>query len=71
MGQVHHGCTATTHAVRAAIQRSQASLAQLSRELGINSKTVANWCKRATVVSVGIPPGMSRAGAGACTTPSV
>jgi hypothetical protein len=29
--------------------RSQASLAQLSRELGINPKTVAKWRKRATV----------------------
>lgn len=36
----------TTHAVRAAIQRSQASLSALSREFGINPKTVA---KRATV----------------------
>jgi len=39
----------TTHAVRAAIQRSQASLSTLSRELGINPKTVAKWRKRATV----------------------
>ncbi len=39
----------TTHAVRAAIQRSQASLARLSRELGINLRTVAKWRKRATV----------------------
>jgi len=49
MGQVRHGCGTTTHAVRAAIQRSQASLAQLSQELGINSKPVAKWWKRATV----------------------
>jgi transposase-like protein len=49
MGQVRHGCATTTHAVRAAIQRSQASLAQLSRELGINPKTVAMWRKRASV----------------------
>ena len=51
MGQVRHGSatTTTTYAVRAAIQRSQASLAQLSRELGINPKTVAKWRKRATV----------------------
>lgn len=49
MGQVRHGCATTTHAVRAAIQRSQASLAQLSRELGINRKAVAKWRKRATV----------------------
>ena len=49
MGQVRHGSATTTHAVRAAIQRSQASLAVLSREFGINPKTVAKWRKRATV----------------------
>lgn len=49
MGQVRHGSATTTHAVRAAIPRSQASLAVLSRELGINPKTVTKWRKRATV----------------------
>ena len=49
MGQVRHGSATTTHAVRAAIQRSQASLATLSRELGINPKTVAKWRKRQTL----------------------
>jgi len=49
MGQVRHGCATTTHAVRAAIQRSQASTAELSRELGINPKTVAKWRKRQSV----------------------
>jgi len=49
MGQVRHGCATTTHAVRAAIQRSQASTAALSRELGINPKTVAKSRKRETV----------------------
>lgn len=39
----------TTHAVRATIQRSQASLATLGREPGINPKKVAKWRKRATV----------------------
>ena len=48
MGQVRHGSASTTHAVRAAIQRSQASLAQLSKELGINPRTVAKWHERAT-----------------------
>lgn len=46
MGQVLHGCAATTHTVRAAIQRSQASIAELSRTYGLNSKTVAKWKKR-------------------------
>ena len=49
MGQVRHGCATTTHAVRAAIQRSQATNAALSRELGINVKTVAKWRKRETL----------------------
>ena len=49
MGQVRHGSATTTHAIRAAIQRSQALLAQLSQELGINPKTVAKWRKRVTV----------------------
>ena len=50
---VCHACPelveGTTHAVRAAIQRSQASLATLSRALGINPKTMAKWRKRVTV----------------------
>ena len=49
MGQVLHGSATTTQAVRAAIQRSQASIAELSRELGINPKTVSKWRKRQTV----------------------
>src|SRR6056297_4245211 len=49
LGQVRHACPTTTHAIRAAIQRSQASTAELSRELGINPKTVAKWRKRETV----------------------
>ena len=49
MGQFRHGSTTTTHAVRAAIQRSQASLAALSKEFEINPKTVAKWRKQATV----------------------
>ena len=49
MGQVRHGSATTTFAVRASIQRSQASLSQLSKELGINPKTVAKWRKRATI----------------------
>jgi len=49
MGQIRHGSASTTHAIRAHIQRSQASIAELSRELGINPKTVAKWRKRTTV----------------------
>lgn len=49
MGQVRHGSATTTYAVRAAILRSQASFAQLSRELGVHPNTIAKWRKRATV----------------------
>ena len=60
MGQVRHGSATTTHAVRAAIQRSQASLAQLSRELGINPKTVAKWRKRVTIGDMKTGPSAPR-----------
>jgi transposase-like protein len=49
MGQIRHGCATTTHAVRAAIQRSEASLATLSKEFGVNPKTIAKWRKRQSV----------------------
>ena len=49
MGQIRHGSATTTHAVRAAIQRSQASASELSMTYGINPKTVLKWRKRATV----------------------
>jgi len=64
MGQVRHGSATTTHAVRAAIQRSQASLATLSRELGINPKTVAKWRKRATVEDLKTGPKAPHFGGG-------
>jgi len=46
VGQVLHGSATTTHAVRAAIQRSKASLQVLSERYGINPKTVAKWRRR-------------------------
>ena len=49
MGQILHGSATTTHVVRTAIQRSQASAAELSRTYGINPKTVLKWRKRASV----------------------
>ena len=56
MGQILHGSATTTHAIRALIQRSQASNAALSRELGINVKTVAKWRKRNRVDDVRMGP---------------
>lgn len=49
MGQVRHESATTIHALRAAIQRSKASLTQVSNELGIKPKTVARWRRRQTV----------------------
>ena len=46
MGQVLHGSAKTTHAIRAAIQRSQASIKELSERYGLNPKTVMKWKKR-------------------------
>ena len=40
MGQVLHGSAKTTHAIRAAIQRSQASIKELSERYDLNPKTV-------------------------------
>jgi transposase InsO family protein len=56
MGQILHGSAKTTHAVRALIQRSKASNAALSRELGINVKTVAKWRKRDHVADTQMGP---------------
>ncbi|MDF1719565.1 MAG: IS481 family transposase [Minwuia sp.] len=49
MGQIRHGSATTTHAVRAAIQRSTASAKELSAAYGINPKTVLKWRKRVSV----------------------
>jgi transposase InsO family protein len=49
VGQVLHGSATTTHAIRAAIQRSKASLEALSKRYGINPKTVAKWRRRANI----------------------
>ena len=56
MGQVLHGSATTTHAIRAHIQRSTASNAALSRELGLNVKTVAKWRKRDSVEDAAMGP---------------
>lgn len=63
MGQVRHGSATTSHAIRAAIQRSQASAAELSRTYGINPKTVLKWCKRATVDDLKTGPRAPRSSA--------
>ena len=49
IGQVLHGSATTTHAVRAAIQRSKPPLKDLAACYGLNRKTVVKWRKRAFV----------------------
>jgi transposase-like protein len=49
MGQILHGSATTTHAVRAAIQRSQATIKELAAQYGLNPKTVAKWKRRAFI----------------------
>jgi len=47
MGQILHGSGKTTHAVRAAIQRSKTSIKELAGRYDLNPKTVMKWRKRA------------------------
>src|ERR1700750_2496526 len=56
MGQILHGSATTTHAVRAAIQRSKAPLKDLAAQYGLNHKTVAKWRKRAFVHDAAMGP---------------
>lgn len=49
MGQILHGSATTTHAVRAAIQRSKASVSELAELYHLNEKTVRKWRKRLSV----------------------
>lgn len=56
MGQVLHGCATTTHAVRAAIQRSKASIQELAERYGLNRKTVRKWRGRDTVQDAPMGP---------------
>ncbi len=56
MGQVLHGSATTTHAVRAAIQRSKATIAELSAKYSMNPKTVMKWRNRASVEDLAMGP---------------
>src|SRR3546814_14255812 len=60
MGQVLHGSATTTHAVRAAIQRSKASIQELSQHYGINPKTVQKWRQRNSVEDAPMGPKQRR-----------
>ncbi len=56
MGQILYGSATTTHAVRAELQRSQASAAQLARRFEINEKTVRKWRARPAVEDAPMGP---------------
>ena len=56
MGQVLHSSATTTHAVRAAIQRSKATIAELSAQYGVNPKTVMKWRNRSSVEDLPMGP---------------
>ena len=56
MGQILHGSATTTHAIRAAIQRSKAPLKELAARYGLNRKTVAKWRKRSFVQDAAMGP---------------
>ncbi len=55
MGQLLHGSVRTTHAVRAAIQRSKAAIAELADQYDLNPKTVMKWRGRASVEDLPMP----------------
>ena len=56
MGQVLHGSAKTTHVIRAELQRSEASAAQLAGRFGINEKTVLKWRHRQSVEDMPMGP---------------
>jgi transposase InsO family protein len=60
MGQMLHGSAKTTHAIRAAIQRSKASLQELAGQYDLNPKTVAKWRKRSSVQDMPMGPKQPR-----------
>jgi transposase InsO family protein len=60
MGQILHGSAKTTHAVRAAIQRSKATIAQLAVKYDLNPKTVMKWRRRPSVEDLPMGPQNAR-----------
>src|SRR5260221_13271776 len=60
LGQILHGSAKTTHAVRAAIQRSKASIQELASRYDLNPKTVMKWRKRAFLYDAPMGPKVPR-----------
>jgi transposase InsO family protein len=59
MGQVLHGTATTTHATRAKIQASEASIRELAEQYSLNPKTAHKWKNRDSVedLKCGAKPG--------------
>jgi hypothetical protein len=55
-----HGSAKTTYAVRAAIQRSKASIQELASRYDLNPKTVMKWRKRAFLYDAPMGPKVPR-----------
>ena len=49
MGQILHKCAKTTQLIRAEIQRSKATIKELSQQYHLNSKTILKWKHRTAV----------------------
>jgi transposase-like protein len=60
MGQILHGSAKTTYAVRAAIQRSKASIKELAERYDLNPKTVMKWRSRSFVHDAPMGPTVPR-----------
>lgn len=60
MGQILHGSATTTHAIRAAIQRSKAPLKELATKHGLNRKAAAKWRKRSFLRDAPMGPKVPR-----------
>ena len=59
MGQILHGTATTTHAIRAKIQASEASIREIAEQHHINPKTARKWKNRDSVedLTCGAKPG--------------
>ncbi len=60
MAQVLHGSATTTHAIRAAIQRSKVPIEEVAERHGVNRKTVMKWKKHDSLEDAPMGPKASR-----------
>lgn len=60
MGQVLHKRAKTTHCIRAEIQRSKATILELSAKYNVNPKTILKWKHRTSVEDASMGPKKTR-----------